>query len=46
MMGKRGWFDALLNSESKLQIVQCLVEGYDLMLGRKVWFEAGYNEMV
>ena len=41
MLGQRGWFDAWFNFGSKVQTVQCLVEGYDLMLGQKVWFETG-----
>ena len=41
MLGQRGWFDAWLSSGLKVQIVRCLVEGYDSMLGQKVWFDAG-----
>ena len=40
MLGQRGLFDAWFNSGSKVQIVRCLVKGYDLMLGQKVWFDA------
>jgi hypothetical protein len=39
--GSKKWFDACFNSRSKVQIVQCLVEGYyDLMLGQKVLFDS------
>ena len=41
MLGQRGWFDAWFNPGSKVQIVRCLVEGHDLILGQKVWFDAG-----
>ena len=46
MMAPRGWFDAQFNSWSMVQIVRILEEGYDLILGQKVWFDAGQNEMV
>ena len=36
----------IIGTTSKVQIVQCLVEGYDLMPGQKVWFDAGEEEMV
>ena len=45
MMGQRGWFDAWFNSGSKVKIVQFLVEGNDLMLGQKVWFDAGRRKL-
>ena len=38
---ERGLFDAWFSSGSKVEIVCCLVEGYDLMLGQKVQFDAG-----
>ena len=41
MLGQRGRFDAWFNSGSKVQIVRCLVEGYDSILCQKVWFDAG-----
>ena len=46
MLDQRGWFDAWFNSGPKVQIVWCLVEGYNSMLGKKVWFDAGKKEMV
>jgi len=54
MLGQRGWFDAWFNSWSQVHIVQCLLEGYDsmlgqkygLMLGRMKWFDAGSKGMV
>ena len=41
MLCQRVWFDAWFNAGSKVQIVRCLVEGYELRLGQKVWFNAG-----
>ena len=38
--GSKGMVDAWSNSGSKVQIIQSLVGGYDLMLGQKVWFYA------
>ena len=41
MLDQRGWFDAWFNSGPKVQIVCCLVEGHDSMLGQKVRLDAG-----
>ena len=62
MLCRKKWFDAgskemvdaWFNFGSKVQIVQCLVEGmiqcwvkkYGSMLGRRKWFDAGSKGMV